>query len=359
MTLLQDALNVGTLVYARCLRRPIPWMVSIMITERCNLSCYYCYVDIARRRGERHVPPDYSREELTRIIGELWACGTRHVTLLGGEPLLRKDLEAIVDHSRTLGMYVDLFTNGILIDRQLGAIRKLNAVIVSIEGREAVHDGERGKNSFKRAIAGLPLVRELGVPLKINFTMTRNNIREIEYVAELAREFGATVTIGEATKNYQDEDVVNRNMPSAVEIRTFWQTVRDLLDGGAPILKSRNSVEQLIASAGQISQDEILMPGDPRMRRLRLFPCLFGRFVCQLSANGVFYPCSKLYGRTGESIYRHGVRGAFERMTKRVKCMSCRMSLVCNLNGFLSFDPQTLVETARSHLGNARRKMPS
>lgn len=353
MGIMRDVTNFGILAAARIRRKPIPWKVDIMVTERCNLNCYYCYVDIARRRRENpRRPADYTLEELKRIIGELQKAGTRHITLLGGEPLMRDDIGELIEYIQRRGIYVDLFTNGILIAKAKGALKNLNSIIVSIEGCEGVHDSERGKHSFRQVIENLPILQEIGIPLRFNFTMTRNNKNELDFLLNLAKQYEAIVTIGEATKNYYDEDVLNYNMPTGEEIEEFWKKVYSLLEKGAPVLKSKNSLKQLIASARLISQDEILQPGDPRMKQLKLFPCQFGRYTCQLSADGVFYPCSKLYGRQGQSIYEDGVLSAFNKMASEINCLSCRMSLVCNINGFLCLDANTLLKTVQSYLQN-------
>lgn len=358
MGLIRDVQNVGTLVRARLAHRPIPWKVDIMVTERCNLSCFYCYVDIARRRGEStDRPPDYSLDHLRSIIDQLHALGTRHVTLLGGEPLLRKDLADIVRHIKAKGMFVDMFTNGVAADKRRDALRLLDAVMISLEGREAVHDAERGRNAFRHAMDCVQVVRELGVPFRFNFTMTRNNIDELDAVVDLAREHGAMVTCGEATKNYTDVDVVNENFPTSNEIKRFWTRVLTLIEHGAPILRTRESALRMLESADVLPQDEIIGPEDPRMVTLGLAPCQFGRYAFQLSPDGVFYPCSKLFGRQGASIHQHGVEGAYRRMVEQMACGSCRMSLTCNLNTFLTLDPRTLAMTAASHLHNRFKTM--
>lgn len=357
MGTVRDIINFGTLVIARIQGKPIPWKVDILVTERCNLNCYYCYVDIARRRSRNPTrPEDYKLEELCRIIDELQKAGTRYISLLGGEPLMRNDIGEIITYIRSRGIYVDLFTNGVLISKKKDVLKNLDSLVVSLEGCEEVQTLERGKYSFRRIIEDLPILKESGVPLRFNLTMTRNNLHELDFIVDLARHYDAQVTIGEATKNYYDEDIVNENMPSGKEIQDFWQKVRSLIDKGAPILKSKNSLEQLIASGGVISQDEILWPSDPRMKQLRLFPCQFGRYICQLSAEGIFYPCPKLYGRQGQSIYERGILGAFNRMAEETKCVNCRMSLVCNVNGFLSCDPKTLLKTASVYFRYRKKK---
>jgi len=72
---------------ARTLGRRIPLYVGFFITQKCNLNCIYCFPDSPNRKNET----EFSTEEIFRIVDELYAMGTRYITILGGEPLIRKD----------------------------------------------------------------------------------------------------------------------------------------------------------------------------------------------------------------------------------------------------------------------------
>ena len=64
----------------------IPNSVVWLITARCNLSCIHCYTSRFKGLGE------LSTNDALRLIQEIAEIGIRHVSISGGEPLIRKDL---------------------------------------------------------------------------------------------------------------------------------------------------------------------------------------------------------------------------------------------------------------------------
>ena len=86
-----------------------PISVVLVVNNRCNLNCNYCFGDYGNRRDT-----DYTTEELVKIIDDLYDLGTRYMIVHGGETLLRKDIGYIVNYIKNKGIYVGFLTNGIL-----------------------------------------------------------------------------------------------------------------------------------------------------------------------------------------------------------------------------------------------------
>lgn len=125
----------------------------INITERCNLHCIHCY------QKKCHVMPDPSPAMIEEILkkfkkfGE--SCGEygRHnLTIGGGEPLVRDDLEDIILMAGHMGFLVRVATNGTIIDRKRAKSLKksgLTFVQVSLDGAcEATYEKIRGKGTW-------------------------------------------------------------------------------------------------------------------------------------------------------------------------------------------------------------------
>ena len=87
---------------------PPLWLLA-EITYRCPLNCVFCYnpVDYAKQHNE------LTTSEWVRVLREGRKMGAAQLGLSGGEPLLRKDLEEIVEEARKLGYYINLITSGI------------------------------------------------------------------------------------------------------------------------------------------------------------------------------------------------------------------------------------------------------
>jgi radical SAM protein with 4Fe4S-binding SPASM domain len=98
----------------------------------------------------------------------------------GGEPLLRPDLEELARHARGLGLRVNLITNGSLATPARAASLKaagIDTAQVSLESPDAAtHDALCGiKGAWGRTVAGIRALREAGVSVQTNTTLTRAN----------------------------------------------------------------------------------------------------------------------------------------------------------------------------------------
>ncbi|NUQ80230.1 MAG: GTP 3',8-cyclase MoaA [Bacteroidetes bacterium] len=109
--------------------------LRVSLTPACNLRCSYC----APADGFR-VPPgtkQFSRSEITRVIGWLAGMGVTKVRFTGGEPTLRSDLAGLIhDTHSTAGIStVGLTTNGVLLGLQLDEYLKagLSSVNISLD----------------------------------------------------------------------------------------------------------------------------------------------------------------------------------------------------------------------------------
>ena len=118
----------------------IPLRYFFELTYRCNLACPYCYVGNERKKNE------LTLEEWKKVISQIPFYS--FVTLVGGEPLVRKDFKEILFSvsKKTFGK-LNVVTNGILIDNSIiDAFIKSNMMLlsVSLDGYGKNHDINRG-----------------------------------------------------------------------------------------------------------------------------------------------------------------------------------------------------------------------
>lgn len=130
----------------------IPLRYFFELTYLCNLQCPYCYVGEERKKNE------LSTEEWFNIIEQIPFYS--FVTLVGGEPLIRKDFVQILEKTakKTSGK-LNVVSNGILInDEIINAFIKSKMMLlsVSIDGYGKNHDINRNKEGiFDKIIANL------------------------------------------------------------------------------------------------------------------------------------------------------------------------------------------------------------
>jgi PqqA peptide cyclase len=173
--------------------RPEPPLAALLeLTHRCPLQCPYCSnpLEMDRARDE------LSTEEWLRVLREAAELGILQVHFSGGEPTVRRDLEALIRGARDAGLYSNLITSGVAIDRDRfhGLVEAgLDHAQLSIQDTDAV-SAERighypGAQPKKLAFAGW--VREEGLPLTLNAVVHRQNLDRLGEMIDLAVELGA------------------------------------------------------------------------------------------------------------------------------------------------------------------------
>lgn len=172
---------------------PAPRLIFWETTAGCNLRCVHC------RRitlADQLTPQDLTTAEAFRLIDEIAAIGKPVFVLSGGEPLFRPDIFEIARYATDAGLPVALATNGTLIDADVARRIKdsgVKRVSISFDGIDAAtHDAFRGlPGSFEAAIRGFKALRDVGLPVQINTTVSKHNETQLEGMRELAKDLGA------------------------------------------------------------------------------------------------------------------------------------------------------------------------
>ena len=162
------------------------------LTHRCPLQCPYCSnpVELERASGE------LSTEDWVRVFKEAGELGILQAHLSGGEPTVRKDLEAITEAAVNAGIYTNLITAGVLLTKErLQGLAEigLDHVQLSVQHIEpGLADKIAGfKGGYAKKIELAKWVKDLGLPLTINAPMHRHNVEYLEDIIDFAIKLGA------------------------------------------------------------------------------------------------------------------------------------------------------------------------
>jgi len=174
-----------------------PFLVALNLTRRCNLNCAHCYLDAGSRESDD--TGELTTTEVTALLDDIAAMSDETmVVFTGGEPLLRRDLSALIAHASGLGLMAVLGSNGMgLNDRRAAELKQagLQGVGISLDSlNPADHDGFRGlTGSWARAMAAFDACRKEDLRFQIHFSVTDDNAHELEDMIVFARDVGAFV----------------------------------------------------------------------------------------------------------------------------------------------------------------------
>ena len=177
--------------------------LRISVTDRCNFRCSYCMPKEVFDKDYPYLPHSalLTFEEITRVARQFVAHGVHKIRLTGGEPLLRKNVELLVEQLARLrtvdGAPLDLTltTNGSLLARKARALKDagLQRVTVSLDGLDDAVFRRMNDVDFPVAdvLHGIAAAHAAGLgPIKVNMVVKRGtNEHEI---LRMARHFKGT-----------------------------------------------------------------------------------------------------------------------------------------------------------------------
>jgi cyclic pyranopterin phosphate synthase len=191
------------------LHRPLRDL-RISVTDRCNFRCSYCMPKEVFDRNYPFLPQQQllSFEEITRLARIFVDLGVQKIRLTGGEPLLRKNIEQLIEMLASLpghgGEPLDLTltTNGSLLAKKARSMRDagLQRVTVSLDAMDDAVFRRMNDVDFPVAdvLEGIEAARLAGLgPIKVNMVVKRGtNDQEILPMAEYFRNhFGSEVVL--------------------------------------------------------------------------------------------------------------------------------------------------------------------
>ena len=176
------------------LDRPLETL-RVSITDRCNFRCVYCMPKEVFGRDYQFLERKelLSFEEIARVVGVFAGLGVRRVRITGGEPLVRRNVEGLVELLHAIdGIEIALTTNGALLPQKAEALARagLNRVTVSLDSVDDATFRALNDVDFpvEKVLAGIDAAAAAGLPVKVNAVVKRGaNDGEIVALAERFR----------------------------------------------------------------------------------------------------------------------------------------------------------------------------
>lgn len=302
------------------MNQKLPLWVNINLTHKCNLSCIYCNLPTNQK--------DLDVSFWLSLISELQKQGTSVIGLIGAEPLLYKDIDQIIQNLVQKKIIINLYTNGILIEKKLNTIKKVDNLFISLDGSESAHDLNRGKGSYKKVIHSLEILNNC-VPITLICTITLHNYDEIDEVIRLAKRYKCNVVFQKYVENL-DSKPLEQN--SKELITSTLNKIIQRKKEGHPVANSFHSLNHLASHTSSRSK------------------CLGGKKFLDISADGLIFPCFEGFQREKNSIdsTSQNISQLMDQFA-HIDC-DCENSCGIDTNEILSFNINSIINACKQVL---------
>lgn len=187
MARVNDPVSAGVIL--RSLPRAfddLPLWAQLNITYKCNLDCAYC---TEYDNSKDHVP----LADLIARIDKVKELGALHADLIGGEPLLHPDLDAIMRHVVSRRMTTGMTTNAFLLteDRLLQLIDAgMGRIQISVDALKPKPGIPKSLKTLRKKIE---LVARHPIWFRVNTVICDETIDEVEEVAKTCWDLGVAI----------------------------------------------------------------------------------------------------------------------------------------------------------------------
>jgi MoaA/NifB/PqqE/SkfB family radical SAM enzyme len=285
---------------------PRPFSASFVVTNKCNLRCVYCNFPNIKA-------PELTLEQIETLFKKLKKMGVVRLGLLGGEPLVRKDIGEILIIAKKLGFFISLNTNLLLYSRFKEALKPVDYFLTSLDGTPEKHIANRGKQEYEDIISAIRDIKKERKKVTAICVITEPDKESAEYLMDLAAR--EKFDIHFQPEGY-DAMMAGRSAPDELNqkvLRDFWLYLLDRKEQGAPITTSSNYLKYV--SEWKDYKTTALF--DPKER------CAAGRGFLFVDTAGIAYPCCYTKGNIeGVDLMCEDWAEKFNPVTPCTKCIA-------------------------------------
>ena len=282
-------------MYTKAGRMGVPIGGTFELSPVCNFACRMCYVRKTAREVAESKRPILTLDDWLRIAHETREQGLLYLLLTGGEPFLWPHFWELYEALIKMGFLVSINTNGSLIDdKAVERLKRLppRRVNITLYGAsdETYEALCRTKGVFTRVTHAIESLQKAGILVKLNGTMTPDNICDLDYLIDYAKDRGLILE----TTTYLFPPV--RRDPSMTGVNRRF-TPEESARYQMHIFRRQNGEERYQAYLEAIAKGSIPPPGldesciDPVDGKVR---CRAGRAAFWVTWDGRLTPCGMM-----------------------------------------------------------------
>ncbi|MBF2568401.1 radical SAM protein [Listeria welshimeri] len=159
---------------------------TISVTNNCNLSCKYCYLEASPKKSS-----SLTLSQIKEIVDMTKLYGAREIKWTGGEVLTFKHLNEAIDYAFNKGIESTIFTNGTLLSKSFleRNSNKIRSISISIDGPQHITDFYRGKQTFDKVVKSLLLIEKYNIPVTIMATIDKRSLPYVSFFEEFSKTY--------------------------------------------------------------------------------------------------------------------------------------------------------------------------
>ena len=311
---------------AAAVQRPING--SLELLPLCNMNCDMCYIRLSRTEMEQ-IGRLHTADEWIRLGEEMAQAGVLFLLLTGGEPLLFPDFRRLYLELRQRGMILTVNTNGTLLDEEWADFfgenkpRRINITLYGADD-EAYRKLCHYPGGFEKALNAIRLLRERGVDVKINGSVTKENYKDMAAIYRIGQEMDVPVHIDtymlpgihESDKSFDEQSRLNPEDAAGAEIEVMKYE-----------LGQENFQQYACATLSRLEDEDAVYPAG--------VSCMAGNCSFTVNWQGELRPCVSL-SEPAVRVFETGFETAWGEVSRRTKvfrlnqkCTTCRLRAVC------------------------------
>ena len=311
---------------ASAAQRPITGTLELL--PICNMNCDMCYIRLSRTEMEKKGRMR-TADEWISMGEEMERAGVLFLLLTGGEPLLFPDFRRLYLSLKERGMILTVNTNGTLIDADWAAFfgenkpRRINITLYGADDR-AYEMLCHYPGGFEKTVQGIRLLKERGVDVKINGSVTKSNRNDMEKLYAIGRELGAPVHMD----TYMLPGIHERKLPFEAQSRL---EPEEAAAAEMEMLRNEMNPEDLRMYVQQMLL-QIKKEGNVYSEGIT---CMAGNCSFAVNWQGEMRPCVTLE-EPSVPVFETGFESAWQQISEKVKayrvnekCRQCRLRPVC------------------------------
>ena len=290
-----NSVAITDYMYSKASRAKIPLSGTFELSPVCNFSCKMCYVRKTAKEVAAHSRPALTLEQWLQIAEEAKNQGMLYLLLTGGEPFLWTGFWGLYEKLCQMGFLISINTNGSLIDdKAIQRLREMPPKRVNITLYGASDETYKAlcgvEGVFRRVDHAIHGLKEAGIEVKLNASMTPYNVMDLEKIVAYAKE--QELFLETATYMFppvrRDMKMVGQNERFSPKEAAFWRLQCQKL------LKSKEQYESFLRN---IINGYMMPPGldesciDPVDGKIR---CRAGNASFWITWDGWMTPCGMM-----------------------------------------------------------------